>query len=533
MTMREGRNGDELAERSDGGLPSPPPTSGTASRPRAGSSVSATPTDAGHHRVVIVGSGFGGLFAARGLGGSETAVTVIDRVNHHLFQPLLYQVATGILSGGQVAPATRDVLRRHRNVRVELAEVSEIDVNRRLVVAQQPGRVIETPYDSLIVAAGLETSYFGHDELSRFAPGMKSIDDALELRGRIFDAFEMAETAGEESEQRAWLTFVVVGGGPTGVEMAGHIRELSRHALKRNFRVIDPETANVILVEGTGQILGTFGKRASALATRELQRLGVDVKTECLVVDMDEEGVDLRYSDGKTERIEARTKVWAAGMTASPLGRMLADAAGAELDRIGRLKVLPDCTIPGHPEIFVVGDLMALDDLPGLAEVAIQSGLHAARTIRRRIDGDTSSRPFRYHDLGSMAIVSRFSAVARFHRISIGGVVGWLLWLVVHITFLTGFKNRLAALAQWTIAFVARGRSERVITHQQIVARQAIAAVRSASPPVGSSATVRETVETVGGRLQEAGWDLGGRATRHADDGVPDARAEAPRAAPG
>jgi NADH:ubiquinone reductase (H+-translocating) len=430
-------------------------------------------------RVVIVGSGFGGLFAARALRGAPVEVTLIDRVNHHLFQPLLYQVATGILPEGEVAPAIRDVLRRYRNVRVQLADVSHVDVERKVVVAEQPGRTVETPYDTLVVATGLETSYFGHDELGRHAPGLKSIDDALELRGRIFDAFEMAETEPDPAARPAWLTFVVVGGGPTGVEMAGQILELSRRALRGNFRTIDPATARVLVVEGTGSLLPSFGGRAAHLAQRDLARMGAEIMTDHLVVDMDDRSVTIKDKDGRTQRIEARTKVWAAGMAAAPLARQVAEATGAPTDRQGRVRVLPDCTVPGHPEIFVVGDGMALDDLPGLAEVAIQTGIHAALTIRRRAAGDQTSRPFRYRDLGSMAVVSQYRAVARFGSVTVGGFVGWCLWLAVHLTFLTGFKNRFAALAHWTIAFVARSRGERVITRQQIQAREVIASLRS------------------------------------------------------
>ena len=433
----------------------------------------------GTHRLVIIGSGFGGLFAARTMRGAPVQVTLIDRVNHHLFQPLLYQVATGILSEGEVAPATRDVLRRHRNLRVQLAEVTGFDLERRVVLSVQPGQTLETPYDSLIVATGLETTYFGHEELARFAPGLKSIDNALELRGRIFDAFEMAETDPDPSARRQWLTFVVVGGGPTGVEMAGQIVELAHRALRGNFRNIDPASAHVILAEGGDRLMPTFGGRTSVIATRDLRGLGVDVRTKCMVVGMDDEGVTLRYEDGREERIEARTKVWAAGMTASPLGRQLAEASGAEVDKVGRVRVLPDCTLPGHPEVFVIGDMMALDALPGLAEVAIQSGVHAALTVRRRLDGDQTERPFRYRDLGSMAIVSRFRGVAVFGNVTFGGFVGWFMWLVVHLTFLTGFKNRFTALVHWAVAFVGRGGAERVITRQQIVAREAIASLRA------------------------------------------------------
>ena len=433
-----------------------------------------TPGGPHPHRVVIIGSGFGGLFAARALKRAPVDVTIIDRTNHHLFQPLLYQVATGILSEGGIAPALRDVLRRHRNTTVQLATVTDIDLAARVVVSEQWGRTLRTPYDSLIVAAGVQTSYFGHDEFSDWAPGMKTIDDALELRGRIFGAFEAAEVEADPDERRAWLTFVVVGGGPTGVEMAGQIAELSERALAHNFRHIDPASSRVLLFEGGPAVLGSFGERLSRLTTRDLGRLGVEVHTGAMVVGMDEDCVAVQLQGGRTERFASRTKVWAAGMTASPLGRMLAGAGGAETDRMGRVKVAPDCSLPGHPEVFVVGDLMALDDLPGMAEVAMQSGRHAAETIVRRNKGDVASRPFRYHDLGSMATISRFRAVAMLGPLRIGGFVGWLLWLVVHLTFLTGFKNRVSALARWALSFIGRSRAERTITDQQVVARLAL-----------------------------------------------------------
>ena len=423
------------------------------------------------HRVVIIGSGFGGLFATRRLRHAPVSVTLIDRTNHHLFQPLLYQVATGILSAGEIAPPIRDVLRRYPNVRVHLGTVTAVDLRHRQVSAVHMGTTTVTPYDSLIVAAGVETTYFGHDEFSEWAPGMKSIDDALELRGRIFGAFESAELEPDEEARRAWLTFVVVGGGPTGVEMAGQIAELSQRSLHRNFRTIDPTLARVVLVEAAEGILTSFGRRLSVITERDLRRLGIDVRVGTMVTGIDRYGVDLRTADGEDERIPTRTAVWAAGMAASPLGAMLAEASGAGLDRMGRVLVEPDCSLPGHPEVFVVGDLMALRDLPGMAEVAMQSGRHAASSIHRRALGDPAPRPFHYRDLGSLATISRFRAVAKFGPVRVGGFVGWVLWLVVHLTFLTGFKNRASALARWAISFLGRGRSERTITEQQVVAR--------------------------------------------------------------
>ncbi len=446
------------------------------------------------HHVVIIGSGFGGLFAARALRRAPVRVTMIDRVNHHLFQPLLYQVATGILSEGGIAPATRDVLRHHRHTEVLLGEVTDIDLEHRVVHAHEMEHRLTLHYDSLIVAAGVQTSYFGHDEYAEWAPGMKSIDDALEIRGRILGAFEMAEAISDEEARRAWLTFVVVGGGPTGVEMAGQIAELAHRSLRGNFRSIDPASARILLFEGTDHLLGSFGPRLSKMTRRDLERLGVEVRTGTLVTGMDEAGVRARSSDGTVEWIAARTKVWAAGMEGGTLGRRLAQAAGAETDRAGRIKVGDDCTLPGHPEVFVVGDMMALDDLPGVAEVAMQSGHHAAKLIVRRLSGDHRDPPFRYRDLGSLAAVSRFRAVAKLGRLSVGGFLGWLLWLVVHLTFLTGFKNRVGALGHWAVSFIGWGRSERTITAQQIIARHAIARLQDGPSPDGPAQPLSRTL---------------------------------------
>lgn len=428
--------------------------------------------------MVIVGSGFGGLFAARALRRAPVQVTLVGCTNHHLFQPLLYQVATGILSAGEIAPATRDVLRHHRNTDVVLGEVTDIDVDDRVVLASQPGRSLRIPYDSLIVATGIATSYYGHDDYALWAPGMKTVDDALELRARIFGAFEMAETAPDPESRAPWLTFVVVGGGPTGVEMAGQIAELSRRSLKDNFRHFDPAEARVLLFEGGPELLGTFGPRLAAVTARDMRRLGVEVHTNAMVTALDGDGVDVRLGDGSVQHHPARTKLWAAGMTASPLGRILAERTGAELDRMGRVRVRDDCTLPGHPEVFVVGDLMALGDLPGMAEVAMQSGRHAAGQIVDRLKGRPAS-PFRYRDLGSMAAISRFRAVAKFRRLSLSGFPGWLLWMFVHLAFLTGFKNRFTAVLHWAISFVGRGRSERTSTAQQLLGRRAVELLES------------------------------------------------------
>jgi NADH:quinone reductase (non-electrogenic) len=425
------------------------------------------------HRVVIVGGGFGGLAAVKALRRAPVEVTVVDRQAHHLFQPLLYQVATGVLSQGSIAPPLRDVLRHQRNASVVLADVTGVDLERRTVTCRLLDRTWEVPYDSLIVAAGSAQSYFGRDDFALYAPGMKTIDDALEVRGRIFGAFELAEVEEDPVRRSAWLTFAVVGAGPTGVEMAGQIAELSRYSLPSNYRRIDTAAARIVLVDAAPRILPGFDERLARRAAAKLERMGVEIRTGTLVTGMDSAGVELK-SDTGTERLAAMTKIWSAGVQASPLGSMLAAQAEVVPTRSGQVPVEPDCTLPGHPEVFVVGDLMALDGLPGLAEVAIQSGRHAAGEIRRRLDGDAQPRPLRYRDLGALAAVSRYFAIGQRGRIRVWGFVGWLFWLVVHLTFLTGFKNRVSALFHWMISFFGRSRPERTITAQQIFGRQAL-----------------------------------------------------------
>ena len=450
-------------------------------------------TLARRHRVAIVGGGFGGLFAARALRGAEVEVTVIDRTNHHLFQPLLYQVATGILSEGEIAPPIRDILRRQANATVLLGEVVDIDVGARLLVVDTLDRRTAVPYESLIVAAGASQSYFGHPEFAVDAPGMKTIDHALELRGRIFGAFEMAEHESDPVARRRWLTFAVVGAGPTGVELAGQLAELSRRSLRRNFRHIDPADARVLLLDAGPTILPAFPEVLRERAMHDLRAIGIEIHVGTAVTQVDERGLETNSAVSALRRIEAATKIWAAGVQASPLGRLLAEKTGAEVDRAGRVKVEPGLTIPGHPEVFVVGDLMSLDGLPGLAQVAIQSGRHAARTIACRVAGDTTPRPFRYHDLGTMATISRFRALAAVGRIRGAGFGAWLLWLVVHVGGLTGFKNRVAALFNWTVAFLGRGRPQRVITAQQVFARRALEQQPGALPVVHAGAEASRT----------------------------------------
>ncbi len=431
----------------------------------------------GRHKVVVIGSGFGGLFGAKALAKADVDVTLVARTTHHLFQPLLYQVATGILSEGEIAPSTREVLSRAKNVDVVLGDVQRIDLEHRTVTAQIMQREQTYHYDSLIVAAGAGQSYFGHEEFADDAPGMKSIDDALELRGRIFGSFELAELAAAEGRNEdvdRLMTFVVVGAGPTGVEMAGQIAELSKRTLRHDFRHIDPTRARVILLDAMDAVLGSFGDRLGAKATRRLKQMGVEIRLGEKVVDVDRTGLVVEHQDGSRERIDAVAKVWAAGVSASPLGAQLAEQSGAELDRAGRVHVEPDLTLPGHPEVFVVGDMMALNDLPGVSPVAIQGARHAADQIQRRVQGRETGQPFEYFDKGSMATISRFSAVANIGKLRFGGFIAWLLWLGVHLVYIIGFKSRITTLLHWAVSFLGRGRAQRTVTEQQVFARLAM-----------------------------------------------------------
>jgi len=453
-------------------------------------------SDNERHQVVVIGSGFGGLFGAKALRRADVDVTVIAKTTHHLFQPLLYQVATGILSEGEIAPPTREVLSGQKNARVLLGEVTEVDLDARTVTHNILGRRTVTSYDSLLVAAGATQSYFGNDHFSEFAPGMKNIDDALELRGRIFGAFELAEVMASKGENvDHLLAFVVVGAGPTGVEMAGQIAELGQRTLKRDFSSINSRTARVILLDAASQVLPPFGEKLGAKTKHELERLGVEVQLGAMVVDVDERGLVVRDKDGSQRRIDAVTKIWAAGVQASPLGRTLAEQTGAPLDRAGRIGVNPDLTLPGYPEVFVVGDMIALDNLPGVAQVAIQGAKYAASQIKNHLSGKPAAAPFHYFDKGSMATISRFRAVALVGRLRLTGLIAWLMWLAVHLVYITGFKNRLTALLHWAISFVGRGRSERTATEQQIFARSALARLRGGAADLVSSPGVHEAAE--------------------------------------
>jgi len=403
--------------------------------------------------VVIVGGGFAGLSAARALRGADVQVTLLDRRNHHVFQPLLYQVATAGLSAPEIAAPLRRILRRQANVAVLMAEVVSVDTSRRTVVLADG----EIAYDYLVLATGATHSYFGHDAWARHAPGLKSIEDALEIRRRLFVAFERAERTTDSAAQTAWLTFVVVGGGPTGVELAGTVAEIARHTLAREFRRIDPAQARVVLLEGTDRVLPPYPPDLSQKARRQLEDLGVQVRTGALATDVDGAGVSIG-----AERIEARTVLWAAGVAASPLGRSL----GAPVDRAGRVKVEYDLTLPGRREVFVAGDLAAFEQdgrpVPGVAPAAMQMGRHAARNVRRSIAGRPLV-PFRYVDKGSLATIGRRAAVADFGRVRLWGLPAWLAWLGIHIFFLIGFRNRVVVLLDWAWAYVSYQRSARLI----------------------------------------------------------------------
>ncbi|HUD79821.1 MAG TPA: NAD(P)/FAD-dependent oxidoreductase [Streptosporangiaceae bacterium] len=420
-------------------------------------------------RVVIVGGGFAGLFAARALGEGPFSVTMVDRTAQHVFQPLLYQCATGILSEGQITAPLRQLLRDHRNVDCIASEVVDIDADRRVLICRRPmGEQIEVGYDQLVIAAGVRQSYFGHDNFAALAPGMKTISDALTIRRRVFGAFEMAETAADADEQRRWLTFALVGAGPTGVELAGQIRELATKTLRSEYRKIQPEDARVLLFDGGDAPLATFGKRLSGKAADALRGLGVELQMKSLVTDIDLDGLTVRDSDGNEVRHRVGTVLWTAGVEAPPLAAAVARATGAEQDRCGRIVVQDDLTIPGHPEISVIGDMMSLRKLPGVAEVAMQSGYYTGRRIRRELAGQVTARSFRYRDFGSAAYISRGSAVVSAGPVRLSGFAGWLAWLFIHIGFLTGFRNRFSAVLTWWLAFTLDLRRERAYTTRAV-----------------------------------------------------------------
>jgi NADH:ubiquinone reductase (H+-translocating) len=418
------------------------------------------------HRVVVIGGGFGGLQAAQHLATAPVDVTIVDRRNFHLFQPLTYQVATGALSPGEIAHPLRAVFKRRSNVRVLMAEVTGFDLEGRRVHLADGS----LPYDTLIVAGGSHYSYFGHDDWRAYAPEVKSLESALATRAHLLSAFEEAETEPDPDKRRALLTFVVVGAGPTGVEMAGQIAELARSTLRGEFRSIDSGQARVLLIETADRVLTSFPASLSRKAARSLESLGVTPLLERTVVAIDEESVTVAAPDGSTETIPARTAIWAAGVEASSLASQLGELTGAEMDKAGRVTVEPDLTLPGHPEVLALGDMVrvrsrdgGVQALLGVAPVAMQQGRYAAKLVRARLDGRPIG-PFRYRDKGNLATIGRARAVADLHLVRLSGFLAWATWLVVHLFYLIGFQNRLIVVLRWFISFVTRGRGARLIT---------------------------------------------------------------------
>jgi NADH dehydrogenase len=423
--------------------------------------------------VVVVGGGFGGLQVVRNLARAPVEITLVDRRNFHLFQPLLYQVATGALSPAEIASPLRGIFKRQKNVRVVLADVTGFDLEaRRVQVATLPNgeEGAALPYDTLVVSGGARYSYFGHDDWQANAPDLKSLEGALAIRRRILTAFEAAEVERDEERRKAWLTFVVVGAGPTGVEIAGQIAELARDTLPSDFRTMNPREARVLLVETADRVLTTFVPSLSAKAAAALEALGVTPLVGHTVVDVGGEYVVIETPEGKQETVAAQTTIWAAGVTASALAAELAKASGADLDRAGRVTVGPDLTIPGHPEVFGLGDMVRVTDaggavvpLPGVAPVAMQQGRYVARVVRERLQ-EKDSRPFRYVDKGNLATIGRSKAVAEIKGLRLSGFVAWATWLLVHLFYLIGFQNRLLVLVRWTFSFLTHGRGARLIT---------------------------------------------------------------------
>ncbi|MGD0980947.1 MAG: NAD(P)/FAD-dependent oxidoreductase [Solirubrobacteraceae bacterium] len=420
---------------------------------------------------MVIGGGFAGLKVARRLARRDVDITLIDRVNHHLFQPLLYQVGTGILAGGQIAPPLRDLFAARENVRVLLAEVEAVDLEARTVTAVAGGE-LTLPYDILVVAAGARDSYFGHDDWERDAPGMKSLDDAFRIRTRILSAFELAETARSAAEREAWLTFVIVGAGPTGVELAGQIAYLSRHTLAGHFRSFSSKDARIVLLDAAPNVLPSFRERLRGKADGELRRLGIEIRLETTATNVDAHGIDVQ-GPGGADRIEAHTVLWAAGVEAAPLARLLAQGSGAAVDRSGRVAVAPDLTLPGHPEVFAIGDMVTLEAVPGVAQAALQEGAYVAKVISSRLDGKSAPDPFHYRDKGSMAIVGRSWAVADVRGLQLAGRRAWLIWAVVHIAFLVDWQKRAEIVRRWFWEFVTQERQERVISYVSLLPDEA------------------------------------------------------------
>lgn len=429
----------------------------------------------GRHHVVVIGAGFGGLNAVKKLKGEDVDITVIDKKNHHLFQPMLYQVATGIVSAGEIAPSTRQILRDQKNAHFVNGDVTDINLTERTVTAQLDDTTRTYAYDSLIVAAGSGQSYFGNDHFAEFAPGMKSLDDALELRSRILGAFEKAEMTDDPAERERLLTFIIVGAGPTGVELTGQIAELAHRTLTEEYSNYGTNSAKIYLLDGAPQVLPPFGKRLGRKAQRTLEKLGVEVRLNAMVSDVTEDAVVYKnMKDDSVHTIEGATKIWSAGVAASPLGKIIADQAGVEADRAGRVAVNKDLTVGEFDNVYIVGDMINLDRLPGVAQVAIQGGVHAAKLIAAKIDEESTANEreeFKYFDKGSMAIISRYNAVVKIGKTELTGFVAWVAWMGLHLTYLVGFRNRFFTVVSWLGNMLSSERGNLEITNQQRNAR--------------------------------------------------------------
>lgn len=432
----------------------------------------------GRHHVVVIGAGFGGINAVKKLKDADVEITLIDKKNHHLFQPMLYQVATGVISAGEIAPSTRQILRNQDNAHFINGEVTDINIKDQTVTAELDGATRTYEYDSLIVAAGAGQSYFGNDHFAQYAPGMKTLDDALEIRSRIISAFEKAELEEDPAKREKLLTFVIVGAGPTGVELTGQIAELAQRTFAGSYSNFGSTSAKIYLLDGAPQVLPPFGKRLGRKAQRVLEKLGVDVRLNAMVTDVTEDAVT--YKNMKTEEevtIEAATKIWSAGVAASPLGKMIADQAGVEADRAGRVSVNEDLTVGEYKNVYIVGDMISLNRLPGVAQVAIQGGNHVGKLIEAKIDEESTaneSEAFDYFDKGSMAVISRFNAVVKLGKTEFAGFPAWLSWLGLHISYIVGFRSRVLVALHWLLNAVSRDRGNLEITQQQRVARNVI-----------------------------------------------------------
>ncbi|ATZ05352.1 NAD(P)/FAD-dependent oxidoreductase [Corynebacterium striatum] len=432
----------------------------------------------GRHHVVVIGAGFGGLNAVQQLKNADVEITLIDKKNHHLFQPMLYQVATGMISAGEIAPSTRQLLRGQDNAHFVNGEVTDINIEDQTVTAELDGFSRTFAYDSLVVAAGAGQSYFGNDHFAEFAPGMKTLDDALELRSRIVSAFEKAEFVDDPVERERLLTFIIVGAGPTGVELTGQIAELANRTLRDQYSNYGTTSAKIYLLDGAPQVLPPFGKRLGRKAQRSLERLGVDVRLNAMVTDVTEDAVT--YKNMKNEDVvtlEGATKIWSAGVSASPLGKMVADQAGVEADRAGRVSVNDDLTVGQHDNVYMVGDMISLNRLPGVAQVAIQGGAHVAKLIKAKVDEESTANEheaFEYFDKGSMAVISRFNAVVKMGKTEFDGFPAWVSWMGLHIMYVLGFRNRTTVAVNWIQNMISRDRGNLEITDQQRIARNFI-----------------------------------------------------------